>query len=87
MSNNDGITDDIRKREEEYFRRQDRELIEKMRRASAAAQGRMALETQTGIHDPEMLQQLQELCFTPGTISLLALGGAALAFRRFRRKA
>ena len=73
MSNNDGITDDVRKREEEYFRRQDRELIEKMRRASAAAQERLALETQTGIHDPEMLQQLQELSFTPGTISLLPL--------------
>ena len=73
MSDNDGITDDVRKREEEYFRRQDKELIEKMRRASAAAQERLALETQTGIHDPEMLQQLQELSFTPGTIALLPL--------------
>ena len=73
MSNNDGITDDVRKREDEYFRRQDRDLIEKMRRASAAAQERMALETQTGIHDPAMLQQLQELSFTPGTIPLLPL--------------
>ena len=73
MSNNDGITDDVRKREEEYFRRQDKELIEKMRRASAAAQERLALETQTGIHDPEMLQQLQDLSFTPGTIALLPL--------------
>lgn len=73
MSENDGITDDVRKREEEYFRRQDKELIEKMRRASAAAQERLALETQTGIHDPEMLQQLQDLSFTPGTIALLPL--------------
>ena len=73
MSNPDGITDDIRKREEEYFRRQDRELIEKMRQASAAAQERLALETQTGIHDPEMLQQLQDLGFTPDTIALLPL--------------
>lgn len=73
MSNTDGITDDIRKREEEYFRRQDRELIEKMRRASAAAQDRLVLETQTGIHDPEMLKQLQDLCFTPGTVGLLPL--------------
>ena len=73
MSNNEGITDDIRKREDEYFRRQDRELIEKMRKASEAAQERLALETQTGIHEPEMLQQLQELNFTPGTIALLPL--------------
>ena len=31
MSNRDGITDDVRKREEDYFRRKDRELIERMR--------------------------------------------------------
>lgn len=73
MANSDGITDDVRKREDEYFRRQDRELIERMRKASEAAQARQELETQTGIHDPEMLQQLQDLCFTPGTISLLPL--------------
>ena len=73
MSNDHGITDDVRKREEEYFRRQDKELIEKMRRASAAAEERLALETQTGIHDPEMLRQLQDLSFTPGTIALLPL--------------
>ena len=74
MSQNDhGITDDIRKREEEYFRRKDRELIEKMRRASEAAQARKALEEETGIHDPQMLEQLEELGFTPDTIALLPL--------------
>ena len=70
---NHGITDDIRKREEEYFRRKDRELIEKMRRASVATQARKALEEETGIHDPEMLGQLEELGFTPDTIALLPL--------------
>lgn len=74
MSQNDhGITDDIRKREEEYFRRKDRELIEKMRRASEAAQARKALEDETGIHDPDMLEQLEALGFTPDTIPLLPL--------------
>ena len=34
VSNNDGITDDVRKREEDYFRRKDRELIERMRSAA-----------------------------------------------------
>ena len=71
--NNHGITDDIRKREEEYFRRKDRELIEKMRRASETAQARKALEEETGIHDPQMLEQLEELGFTPDTIALLPL--------------
>jgi tellurite resistance protein len=73
VSNGEGITDDVRKREEEYFRRQDRELIEKMRKASETAKEREALQTQTGIHDPEMLQQLQELGFTPQTVALLPL--------------
>lgn len=73
MSNNDGITDDVRKREEEYFRRKDRELIERMRQASEVAQTRKALEDETGIHDPEMLEELQQLGFTPQTIALLPL--------------
>lgn len=73
MSQNDGITDDIRKREEEYFRRKDRELIEKMRRQSEAAAARRTLEDETGIHDPEMLSALEELGFTPQTIALLPL--------------
>ena len=73
MSQNDGITEDIRKREEEYFRRKDRELIEKMRLASEAAETRKALEGETGIHDPEMLQELEALGFTPATIGLLPL--------------
>jgi hypothetical protein len=73
VSNNDQGSNDVLKREEDYFRKQDRELIEKMRKASAAAQERLALETQTGIHDPEMLQQLQDLSFTPDTIGLLPL--------------
>lgn len=73
MAKDDGITDDARKREDEYFRRQDRELVEKLRRASVAEQERHVLETQTGIHDAAMLEQLQELGFTPATIALLPL--------------
>jgi tellurite resistance protein len=73
VSQNDGITDDVRKREEEYFRRKDRELIEKMRHASAAAEARKALEAETGIHEPDMLRDLEDLGFTPDTIPLLPL--------------
>ncbi len=71
VSQGDGITDDVRKREEEYFRRKDRELIEKMRRSSEAARSRKALEDETGLHDPAMLQELEDLGFTPETIALL----------------
>ena len=73
MLNQDGITDNIRAQEEEYFRRKDRELIENLRRADAAARKRLALEKETGIHDPEMLSELAHLGFTPETIPLLLL--------------
>lgn len=73
MSNNDGITDDIRQREDEYFRRQDRELIERMRQQAADAATRKSIESATGINDPEQIQELQALGFSPDTLSLLPL--------------
>ncbi|HXG54527.1 MAG TPA: hypothetical protein VNJ03_04040 [Vicinamibacterales bacterium] len=73
MSNTDGITDEIRRREEEYFRRKDRELIARMREAECAAKLRAGLESETGIHDSESLAELEELGFTPDTCALLPL--------------
>ena len=69
MTENDGITDHIRAREEEHFRKKDRELIEKLRRADADAKARRALEKETGLHDPAMLAELSLLGFTPETIA------------------
>jgi hypothetical protein len=57
--------------EEEYFRRKDRELIEKMRAAAAAEAARKELGKSSGVHDPELLKELDELGFTPDTIVLL----------------
>ncbi len=57
--------------EEDYFRKRDRELIEKMRKASAAEDARRAMENKTGVHDPALLQDLEELGFTPETVVLL----------------
>jgi hypothetical protein len=59
--------------EEDYFRRRDRELIEKMRKASAAEDARRAMEGQVGLHDPALLKELEELGFTPDTVALLPL--------------
>ena len=73
MAEKDGITSDIRSREDEYFRRKDRELVERLRQAKVADQSRHALETRSGIHDPAMLQELEELGFTPETVSLLPI--------------
>jgi len=73
MSENDGITGDVRSREEEYFRRKDRELVEKLRQASEASEARRALEASSGIHDPVLLQELEALGFTPETVILLPI--------------
>jgi AcrR family transcriptional regulator len=73
VSNHEGITDDVRKREEEYFRRKDRELLESMRKRELDAATRKDLEDATGIHDPEQIQELQALGFTLATVTLLPL--------------
>jgi hypothetical protein len=59
--------------EEEYFRKKDRELIEKMKKAAAGEQSRREMGERTGLTDPEMLRDLEELGFTPDTVSLLPL--------------
>jgi hypothetical protein len=70
---NEGITDDVRKREEDYFRRKDRELLERMRQASETEQSRRELESATGIQDAGLIADLEELGFTPETIKLLPI--------------
>jgi hypothetical protein len=62
-----------RDQEEDYFRKQDRELIERMRKAAATDATRGPLEAQTGIHDPELLRDIAALGFTAETVSLLPL--------------
>ena len=59
--------------EEDYFRKKDRELVEKMRQAAAADQTRRDLGAKTGLKDPELLRELQVLGFTPDTVALLPL--------------
>src|SRR6187455_3026043 len=59
--------------EDEYFRKKDRELIEKMRQTSAAEVARQELSAKSGVQDPQMLQELQALGFTSETVALLPL--------------
>ena len=62
-----------RDHEEDYFRKQDQELIEKMRKAAAADEARRALGAKSGIDDPEILREIAQLGFTVDTMSLLPL--------------
>jgi hypothetical protein len=59
--------------EEEYFRKKNRELMEKMRREKADEQAWQALQASTGVTDPEVIRELQALGFTPDTVKLLPL--------------
>lgn len=73
MPDNDAIRERGRSLEEDYFRKKDRELIEKMQRAAAAEEARRDLGARTGLQDPELLQEVEALGFAPDTVSLLPL--------------
>jgi hypothetical protein len=73
MSEHDAFADRGRALEEEYFRKKDRELVEKLKAASAAEQARGEMGRETGLSDPAMLQELEEMGFTPQTVALLPL--------------
>jgi hypothetical protein len=73
MTDKDIFAERGRSLEEEYFRRKDKELIEKMRKTAAAEQVRSDLARRTGLIDPELLKELDELGFTPDTVILLPL--------------
>jgi len=73
MADRDIFADRGRSLEEEYFRKKDRELIDRMRQAAAAADARAEMGARTGLTDPQLLEELQALGFTPETVALLPL--------------
>jgi ADP-ribose pyrophosphatase YjhB (NUDIX family) len=62
-----------RDHEEDYFRKQDQELIERMRKAASYEAARRELGEKTRLQDPELLAQIEQLGFTAETVSLLPL--------------
>ena len=73
MANPDGINDEARQREDEYFRKRDKELIERMRKAAESGERRRILQEASGIEDPDLLQDLEQLGITTHTLRLLPL--------------
>ena len=73
MGDGDSIQERGRSLEEEYFRRKNRELVEKMQQEARSEQARRDMGAQVGIDDPEMLRELQKLGFTAETIALLPI--------------
>lgn len=66
---------DERKRaqEDEYFRKHEQQLIDKMRESAALQREREQLGEATGIADTELLAELQRGGFTPDTVRLIHL--------------
>lgn len=73
MTEHDSLHERGRALEEEYFRKKDRELVERMRRAARDESIRDDLSARTGLQDPDLLAELQALGFTPDTVILLPL--------------
>jgi hypothetical protein len=73
MSEGDFLDDRRRASEDDYFRKKDRELVEKMRAAAAAERATNELSASTGLSDPALLAELAALGFTPDTVSVLPL--------------
>ena len=73
MGDGNSLQERGRSLEEEYFRRKNRELVEKMQQDARSEQARREMGAQVGIDDPEMLRELQKLGFTADTVALLPL--------------
>lgn len=73
MSDEDALHKRGHALEDEYFRKRDRELMEKFRQAAATEQARKDLGRKAGLDDPELVQELHDLGFTPETVVLLPL--------------
>ena len=73
MTEKDIFAERGRSLEEEYFRKKDQELIDRMRRAAEAEENRRELGARTGLEDPELLRDLEDLGFTAATVILLPL--------------
>jgi hypothetical protein len=73
MGDGNSLQERGRSLEEEYFRRKNRELIEKMQQADRDAEVLREIAAQAGIDDPEVVRELQKVGFTPDTVGLLPL--------------
>ena len=73
MAEHDSMQERGRALEEEYFRKKNRELVEKMQLDARQEQARREMGARVGLDDPEMLRELHKLGFTADTVALLPL--------------
>jgi hypothetical protein len=73
VAENELFGDRRRAIENEYFHRQEQELIEKLRQRGQDEATRRRMAEKTGVADQELLTDLQALGYTPETVTLLHL--------------
>ncbi|MGD9510984.1 MAG: hypothetical protein AB7X49_20805 [Geminicoccaceae bacterium] len=73
MTERDTFGERRQTQEDEYFRKREQELIQKMRQRAETDAARRQLAEQSGIADTEVLQDLEALGYTPDTVRLLHL--------------
>ena len=73
MADRDIIQERGRSLEDDYFRKKDRELIEKIQRAAESDRARADIGRAAGLTDPALAGELQALGFTAETVALLPL--------------
>jgi hypothetical protein len=73
MTDKEFFGDRRRSKEEEYFRKQEQELIEKLRQRGREEATRRRMAERTGVADEEVLRDLEALGYTPETVMLLHL--------------
>lgn len=73
MTDRDAFDDRRRGLEEEYFRKREKELIEKMQQRSAQESRRQQLADRVGVADQDVLNDLEALGYGPDTVALLHL--------------
>jgi hypothetical protein len=73
MADRDIIQERGRSLEDDYFRKKDRELVDKIQRAAEAERARSDVGRAAGLSDPALAQELLDLGFTAETVTLLPL--------------
>lgn len=73
MSDNNPLDPVRASHEEEFFHKKNQDLIEQLRHQLSTAETARALETATGIHNPELMAWLAELGITPENAAILHL--------------
>ena len=73
MADNDALGKRGRALEDDYFRRQEQQLIEKLRARASEDAARQQLAERSGVADAEILADLEALGYTPDTVQLLHL--------------